>query len=507
MDKQTILEVKNITKTFPGVVALKNINLSFKSGEVNALVGENGAGKSTLMNIIDGVFPPDEGSQIIYKGEPVTFKSTNDANSHGIAMIHQENSLVQHLTVYENIFLGHFPKKGIFVDKEKMIITAQDLLTQLKISHISPSAYIRDLSSSEQQLIEIAKALTANPEVIIMDEPTAALTIKETEILMDIINNLKTKGVSIVFISHRLEEIFQICDVVSVLRDGQHIGTYDINDITLSKVISLMVGRELSSNIPKKTQEEIARRTRTKDAPTVLEVEGICRPGKVKNVSFVLHEGEILGFAGLVGAGRTELMECIYGYVKPSAGKIKIGGKPVKIKNSKHAVEMGLGMVSEDRKVNGILPLHSVKDNINSASWRHLKKGLFLSKVKEDTNAIEYIKRINVRTPSLATGISTLSGGNQQKTLLSRMLSTKPRILILDEPTHGIDVGAKEEIYSIINKLSESGISIILVSSELPELISLSHRMVIMYEGGIKGILEFSDYDQEKIITIASGNL
>lgn len=507
MDNETILEVKHVTKTFPGVVALKDINLAFKSGEVHALVGENGAGKSTLMNILYGVFPPDEGSQILFKGKPVSIRSTHDADSLGIAMIHQENSLVQHLTVYENISLGHFPKKGLFIDKHKTIKVAQDILAQLKISYINPNSYIKDLSSSEKQLIEIAKALTAKPKVIIMDEPTAALTVRETEILMDIIYNLKAKGVAIVFISHHLEEIFKISDVVSVLRDGEYIGTHNVDEITLPKVISLMVGRELKSHVAQKTTVEIAKRLKTKENPVVLEVEGVSRPGKVENASFVVREGEILGFAGLVGAGRTELMECIYGYAKPSAGTIKIDGKPVKISTSKHAVEKGLGMVSEDRKVNGILALHSVRDNINAASWKRLRKGVFLSRGNEENNAKDYISRINVKTPSASTRISTLSGGNQQKALLCRMLSIRPRILILDEPTHGIDVGAKAEIYSIINQLAESGISIILISSELPELISLSHRILIMYEGCINGALEFSEFDQEQIITIASGTL
>lgn len=507
MAKQVILQAQNTTKTFPGVIALKNINLSFRSGEVHAVVGENGAGKSTLMNILYGILPPDEGSKILYKGKPVFFKNANDAKSQGIAMIHQENSLVQHLTVYENICLGHFPKKGLFIDKGKMVKIAQDLLTQLNISHISPFAYVRDLSSSEKQLIEIAKALAVDPEVIIMDEPTAALTVKETEILMDIIRNLRDNGKALIFISHHLEEIFKIADVVSILRDGHHVGTYDINGITLSKVISLMVGRELKSNVPKKTSEEVERRSKTKDNPVVLEVEGICRPGKVKNANFVLHKGEILGFAGLVGAGRTELMECIYGYVKPSAGTIKICGKPVEISIPKQAVENGIGMVTEDRKVNGIFPLHSVKDNINSASWKNLRSGLFMSKEKENKNATEYISRMNIKTPSLNTRISTLSGGNQQKTLVSRMLSIAPKILILDEPTQGIDVGAKEEIYKIINNLAARGISILLVSSELPELISLSHRILIMHEGVINGALEFADFSQEKIMAIASGTL
>ena len=505
MEKQLILETRNVQKTFPGVRALKNINLKFYAGEIHALIGENGAGKSTLMNVISGVYPPDKGSEIFYKGEKVEFTSTADSTARGIAMIHQENSLVQHLTVYENIFLGHFEKKGLFVDKKAMMQASRELLDRLKISHISVTSYVKDLSASEKQLIEIAKALSQKTELIIMDEPTAALTVRETKILMDIIRELKRQNVAVVFISHHLEELFEIADVCSVLRDGEHIGTFSISEIDIPKLITLMVGRKLDSNVPAKTPEEIARRAKTKNNKVVLEARNICRSGKVENASFCVHEGEILGFAGLVGSGRTELMECIYGYARMQSGEVLLDGKPVRIGTSRRAVAHGMGMVSEDRKLNGILAKHSVRGNINSASWRKLASGQFLSRGKEARNAQKYIEDLNVKTASQETKISALSGGNQQKALLGRMLSIRPRILILDEPTHGIDVGAKNEFYRIINELADSGISIILISSELPELISLSHRMMVMYEGHIQGSLEFADFDQERIMNLASG--
>lgn len=505
MDKQVILETRNVKKTFPGVVALKNINLTFRKGEVHALIGENGAGKSTLMNIISGVYQPDKGSEIYYKGEKVEFFNTADSAQRGITMIHQENSLMQHLMVYENIYMGHFDKKGLFVDKKKMMQKSRELLERLHISHISVTSYIKDLSASEKQLIEIAKALSEETELIIMDEPTAALTVKETEILMDIIRELKAQNVAIVFISHHLEELFEIADVCSVLRDGEYIGTFDINDIDIPRLITMMVGRKLDNSGSEKTPEEIARRAKTKNNKVVLEAKNVCRTGKVIDASFCVHEGEILGFAGLVGSGRTELMECIYGYAKMQSGEVYLDGQLTRIGTSKRAVANGMGMVSEDRKNNGILPKHSVRDNINSASWRKLLKSVFLRRSDERANAQDFIRQLNVKTASQETKISSLSGGNQQKALLGRMLSIRPRILILDEPTHGIDVGAKSEFYRIINELADQGISIILISSELPELISLSHRMMVMYEGRIQGSLEFEDFDQETIMNLASG--
>lgn len=506
MEKQVILETRNVRKTFPGVVALDGINLRFKAGEVHAIIGENGAGKSTLMNILSGVYTPDTGSEVLYKGGKVEFRSTADAAKCQIAMIHQENSLVKHLTVYENIYLGHFIKKGGFIDKKAMKEHTAKLLEKMHIDWIKPGMYVNDLSSSEQQLVEIAKALSRDPETIIFDEPTASLTVRESEILMDIIRELRAKNVAIVFISHHLEELFEIADVISVLRDGQYVGTYAIQEIDIPQLISLMVGRELKSNLPGRTPDIIARRAATLKNEIVIEARDFCLPGKVDHVDFVLHRGEILGFAGLVGAGRTELMECIFGYTRPSAGTLILNGREVHFRTPGDAVAQGIGMLSEDRKSNGILAIHSVQDNINSASWNKLRsRWTFVSKTAEKNNALNFISKLNVKTPNAGVKISTLSGGNQQKALIGRILSIKPQVLILDEPTHGIDVGAKQEIYDIINQLADEGISILLISSELPELITLSHRIIVMHEGHISGRLEFSEFAQESILSYASG--
>lgn len=504
MDKQIYLETKDVVKTFPGVKAIDKINLQFREGEVHAICGENGAGKSTLMNVLSGVYSPDEGSEILYKGKQIILRGPQDARNYGIAMIHQENSLVQHLTVYENIFLGHLEVKGKFVDKKKMYDISKELLVRLEIDYIDPATLVKDLSVSEKQLIEIAKAISLNPRLIIMDEPTAALTVDETNILMNIIHQLKQDGVSIVYISHHLEEIFEIADIVSVLRDGEHIGTYNIADVNMDKLISLMVGRKLSTNIEINLEEEAKKRGKTKNTAVVLSVKGLTRPGKVIDASFDLHKGEILGFAGLIGAGRSELMEMVYGHVKPSDGEIFFEGKPVKFSSPSDAVHFGIGMITEDRKFMGILKLHSVKDNINISILPLLKKGGLLSNHMQNENAEVEIKQLNVKTPSANTIISNLSGGNQQKALLGRMLSINPKILILDEPTHGIDVGAKAEIYNIINELAESGVSIILISSELPELIRMSHRIMVMHEGKIQTTLEYPDFNQETILNYAS---
>lgn len=505
MTSHPILQARNISKTFPGVVALDRVNISFHAGEVHALVGENGAGKSTLLNVLTGVYKPDSGASILFNGEEVHFSSTEEALNLGISMIHQENSLVQHLTVYENIFLGHFIKKGIFIDKGQMIKNAQQLLNRLNISHIKSTSYLKDLSPSERQLIEIAKALSKSPKVIFMDEPTAALTVAETRILMNIVHDLRENGCAVVFISHHLEEIFEIADVCTVLRDGQLIETLPIKELDIPKLITMMVGRKLDDNIILNHAAEADRRRKSKNNEVVLEVKDVSYRDQVTNASFVLHEGEILGFAGLVGSGRSELMECVYGYKKMQSGSIRIDNSHIIPNNPSATVKRGMGMVTEDRKLNGILPRHSVRDNVNSAYWRFLRNGMFISKRKERKNAQAQIDSLNIKAPSQDTKIISLSGGNQQKALLGRMLSIAPRILILDEPTKGIDVGAKAEIYQIINQLSEKGISIILISSQLPELISLSHRILVMHEGEIVGGLEYEDFDQESIMNLASG--
>ena len=420
-------------------------------------------------------------------------------------MIHQENSLVQHLTVYENIFLGHFLRKRLFIDKSKMIQYSQELLNRLMMSHIKSTALLKDLSASEKQLIEVAKALSENPEVIFMDEPTAALTVNETRILMNIIRDLKSKGTAIVFISHHLEEVFEIADVCTVLRDGELIGTHPIDEIDVSTLITMMVGRKLDDDRNGDHDAEVTRRAKSKANAIVLEARNVSYRGQVIDASFNLHKGEVLGFAGLVGSGRTDLMECIYGYKRMNTGQVLIDGVRIKPRCPSIMVKCGMGMVTEDRKLNGILPKHSVRDNINSASWKKLRKRMLISSRAERRNAQEHINKLNIKTATQDIKIISLSGGNQQKSLVGRMLAISPRILILDEPTHGIDVGAKEEIYSLINQLSDQGISIILVSSELPELIRLSHRIVVMYEGRIQGLLEYPQFEQETIMNLASG--
>lgn len=502
-----VLEAKNVSKSFPGVKALKNVNMRFCAGEVHALAGENGAGKSTLMNILSGVYTPDPGSELSCRGTPFVLNGPKDARNYGITMVHQENSLVQHLTVYENIFLGHFETKGMFVDKQKMIEISKQLLERLEIAYIDPTVLIKNLSSSEKQLIEIAKAISYEPEIIILDEPTASLTLRETASLMKIIDQLKKKNVAIIYISHHLEEVFEIADTISVLRDGEHIGSYPIAEMDTNKLISLMVGRKLNQETDEKSPEETERRGKTLHTPVVLEAKGLTRPGKVSDASFTLHKGEILGFAGLVGAGRSELMEMVFGTTRSSGGSIHMDGKQVRFRSPQDAIKMGIGMLTEDRKLLGILPLHSVEDNINVSIWPSLKRGLLLSEKMENDNAESYIQKMNVKTASRKVRIGTLSGGNQQKALLARLLSIRPRVLILDEPTHGIDVGAKAEIYNIINQLSESGVSILLISSEMPELLFLSHRIAVMHEGKIKTVLEYPEVSQEAIMNYASNVL
>lgn len=504
MENKVVLEAKNVSKSFQGVVALNRINLRFCEGEVHALVGENGAGKSTFMNILSGVCEPDEGSEIWWHGEKISLRGPEEARNYGIAMIHQENSLVQHLTVYENIFLGHFERKKCFLDKEKMLGASRQLLNRLEIDYIDPIAFVNDLSPSEKQLIEVAKAISYHPSIIIMDEPTSSLTQRETDTLMRIIAQLKAEHATIIYISHRMEEIFGIADNISVLRDGEFIGTHLASQISMGELVALMVGRKLRQGSGTITPEETERRANSLKNPVVLSVSGLTRPRKVKQASFELHKGEILGFAGLIGAGRSELMEMIYGNVRPSAGAITYKGKAVNFRSPADAVAAGIGMLTEDRKQLGILKLHSVKDNINISILSRLKKGLLISGDREAENAEDYIKRMNIKTSGPSARISNLSGGNQQKALLARMLSIQPEVLILDEPTHGIDIGAKAEIYDIINRLAQSGVSILLISSELPELIELSHRIVVMHEGSIKAILEYPEFSQETIMSHAS---
>lgn len=501
MNKSVLLKIEGAHKSFPGVKVLDDINVSFKAGEVHALIGENGAGKSTFMNILFGYYHAEEG-KLIWNGEEIRIESPLEAQKTGIAMIHQENSLIPYLSVMDNIFLGHYPSGGGFVNKNELKRKAQKLLEELEIDNIQEETIVERLSVAQKQLIEIAKALSTNPKLIMMDEPTAALTSKETETLMKIIRKLRDNGVSIVYVSHRLEEIFSISDRISILRDGHLVATRDIGDIQIEEAVALMVGRELDKHMHSVTN----RKGIDERAEQVLRVENFTKKDKLNDVSFELRKGEILGFGGLVGAGRSELVEAIFGFEPEDSGKLFLKGSEVKIKSPVYAISMGMAMVPEERKIKGIFGDLSVGGNINISSYDKLKSGALISKKKENDAADKYIKLLNVKTTDRDKLISNLSGGNQQKAILGRWLQTKPEILILDEPTHGIDVGAKAEIYKIIRELSKSGISIILISSELPELLMLSDRIAIMQNGNLNGIIESEDaFTQENVMLYATG--
>lgn len=500
MSANTILSVKNVSKYFPGVRALEDVSVDFFEGEVHALTGENGAGKSTLMNLLFGVFLQDNGTFSI-DGKDVTFHSPNDAMRHGIAMIHQENSLIPEMTVMENIYLGRMPKKRGFVDSKLLRKQTVDLMGLLKTVGIDPKTKVAHYSVAQKQMIEILKALSLKPRILMMDEPTAALTASEAENLMKIIKMLRDSGTCIIYVSHRLEEVFEISDRITILRDGRWVSTTDKNHVTQDEVIAAMVGRDLSHQISL-MQDYEATNVRSQ---VLLEVKNLTSSRRFHDVSFELYEGEILGLAGLVGAGRSELVESIFGCEPYQSGDIIYQGKKLSINHPQDAIEHGIGLVPEDRKLKGLFLGLNVRENINIANYSKLRgrTGL-ISKSKEDQLAMQSVTSLRIRTPSIFKRIRELSGGNQQKAIIARWLNMKPNILILDEPTHGIDVGAKAEIYALIRDLTAKGISIILVSSEMPELIMLSDRVAVMSNGRIRGILNRAELSQEKIMSLAT---
>lgn len=493
-----ILEMLDIHKEFPGVHALAGVNLRIRPGTVHALVGENGAGKSTLMKCLMGIYGITSG-KVIYQGKETVFREISDALNAGLAMIPQELNPVLERPVYENIWLGREPRKGIVVDHKRMKQNTADLLKGLGINHIDPDALMKNLSVAHMQLVEIAKAVSYDAKIVIMDEPTSSLTTSETEQLFRIIRDLKQKGTAVVFISHKMDEIFQICDEVTVLRDGQLIATDQIENLDMDKVVNLMVGRRIDEMFPKV------------DCPigdTVLKVENLSSGKAVKNVSFELHRGEILGFAGLVGAGRTEVMETIFGIRPMTGGKIFKDGVELHVKNPADAIKNNIAFLTEDRRLSGIIGIRSVGENIILSSLRHYVRRLkILDHKKIEKECTEYVGKLNIRTPGLDTQIQYLSGGNQQKVLVARCLLTDPDILIIDEPTRGIDVGAKAEIQSLISLLAGQGKAIIMVSSELPEIIGMSDRVVVMHEGVMTGTINRRDLNQEIIMKYAIGAL
>jgi ABC-type sugar transport system ATPase subunit len=495
-DASYICKISGITKTFSGVVALNDVSFSVKRGEIHGVVGENGAGKSTLMNILSGVFHPDHGV-VEFDGAPVRFRDPREAQQGGVAMIHQELSLSRAMTVADNIFQGRMLTGRLgFVDTRRMVAESREHLAALGVEDIDPRALVKQLSVSQMQLVEIAKAVSLEAKLLIMDEPTSSLTAGEIAKLLEIMRGLRQKGVSILFITHKLEEILEVADRVTVLRDGRYVDTMEAREATAQKLVSLMVGREFE----RKPQREFI--SDYSDREVVLEVEGLCAGSRVRNASFKLHRGEVLGLTGLVGAGRTELLQAILGMEPATAGTIKVDGKAVTIRHPSDAIRLGMGMVPENRKEQGMFLRLSVLDNMTMVHLRKLANRLLLvDRARAARAAGSYVTELAIKTPSLGQISQNLSGGNQQKTIIARWLMHGPRILFLDEPTHGIDVGAKAEIYRIIDALSKQGVSVILLSSELPEVLNLCDRIMVMHRGEIRGVLAHHEADQVRIMS------
>ena len=488
-----LLEVCNISKQFPGVMALDGVNLSVRSGIVHGIMGENGAGKSTLMKILQGIYQPSSG-EICFKGKSIKLNSVQEALNLGISMIHQEMSPILAMTVAENIFLGREPvnKLGL-VDHKALSLKTQTLLQELEIN-ISPNEKMKDLSIANMQLIEIAKAISYNSDLIIMDEPTSAITIREVEQLFRIIAKLKERGVTILYITHKIDEVFRITDFLTVLRDGKWIGDLKTSEATQEQLISMMVGRELKDMFPK---VEVAL------GDVALSVEGIGDNKRFQSISFNVRKGEILGVAGLMGSGRSEVMEAIFGLRPISQGKIFINGKEVNIRTPEDAIKNGIGFLTEDRKATGCIAPLSIYDNIAIANLDHYGK-IFVSKQKMMADSLDMQQKLNIRTSSMYQLIKFLSGGNQQKVLIARWLLNNPSVFIVDEPTRGIDVNAKAEIYKLLGNLAKNGAAIILISSEMPEILGMSDRMIIMHEGRITGSLTREEATQERIMDYAT---
>ncbi|MBQ5749662.1 MAG: sugar ABC transporter ATP-binding protein [Oscillospiraceae bacterium] len=492
---EVLLNMYGIQKYFPGVHALDNAQLEVRAGEVMALVGENGAGKSTLMKILTGIYTKDDGV-IEYFGEPIEIHGPRDAQDRGICIVHQELNLMQHLTVADNIFIGRESTTGPFLNKAEQNRKTQELLDSLHLS-IDPKAVVRTLSVAKQQMVEIAKALSFNnTKILILDEPSAVLTDTEIDDLFTFVRRLKATGVGIIYISHRMDELARITDRITVMRDGQYVGVVNTADTTVPEIVQMMVGRTIYEE--PKTHSAVPA-----DAPVILECEHL-NSWQVKDVSFNLKKGEILGFSGLMGAGRTETMRLLCGADPMDSGTIKINGKTVKIKNPTDGVRCGIGYLSEDRKRFGLCLNLSITDNTVMASLDKLNKGPFVNDAKAEKESNSYIEKIRTKTPSTKTLVRTLSGGNQQKVVISKWLYRDCDILIFDEPTRGIDVGAKSEIYKLMNELAAEGKSIIMISSDMPELLRMSDRIVVMCEGRVTGELDISEATQEKIMTYAT---
>ncbi len=489
------IEMKGINKAFGSNQVLKDAGFVLEDGEVHALMGENGAGKSTLMKILTGVYTRDAGTVII-DGKEVVYKSPQEAEKAGIVFIYQELNVLFDLTVEENLFMGKEITKGFGIcDKKAMRKKAQEAMDKMGVK-IPINAVMSDLSVGQQQMVEICKALMVDAKVLIMDEPTAALTQSETEGLFKLIKSLRKKGVSIVYISHRMEEIFELCDRITILRDGTYVGTEKIKDINMDDIVRMMIGREIGERFPARD---------AKIGKEMLRVEGLTKGKTFKGVNFSVKAGEVLGVSGLMGAGRTEIMHAIFGNLPFESGKVFIEGKEVTIKNAREAINAGIGFITEDRKTEGLLLEKSISENIALANLGKISDKSVVKKSKVDDLVKKGISEFRIKCFGPDHECNNLSGGNQQKVVFAKWVYTDPKILILDEPTRGVDIGAKKEIYSVINDLAAKGVAIILVSSELPEVLGMSDRIMVVHEGKITGIIDAKEADQEKVMTLATG--
>lgn len=497
MTETPIIEMKNISKSFSGNQVLTDVAFDVRKGEIHALMGENGAGKSTLVKVLTGIYPRDNGT-VKLKGEEVHFSNPKQAEKNGIVVIHQELNIIPYLTVAQNMFLGKeitYGKTGI-LNIPKMNQLAEKSLRELGVTNIKPQDVAGELSVGKQQMVEIARALSTNAELIIMDEPTAALTDREIESLFKVIDSLKQQGVGFVYVSHRMEEIFQICDRITILRDGNYIGTENIADTSFEAVVKMMVGRELGERFPVKNNTF---------GDVVFQVENLSAKGLFDNIQFDVKEGEILGVAGLMGAGRTEVMEAIFGYRKKDSGTVKLNGKKLNIRHPSNLIKEGIGFITEDRKSKGLVLDSTIRENIALTNLRAISNMGVMKDSQERDLVDSLIKRLHVKSTGSEQAVKSLSGGNQQKVVIAKWLGIEPKVLILDEPTRGVDIGAKKEIYTIMNQLAEKGVAIIMISSELPEVLGVSDRIMVMHEGEIKAFFNRNEATQEKIMMAATG--
>jgi ribose transport system ATP-binding protein len=491
-----LLEMRGITKAFPGVQALSDVSFSLYAGEIHALVGENGAGKSTLMNILTGAVPKDAGT-ILLRGQPVEITDPRRAIELGIAIIHQELTLIPHLTVAQNIYLGREPRGRLpgTVDWAVLNRQAEELLARLGLD-LRPTTLVAELSIAQRQMVEVAKALSLHAGIIAMDEPTSALSEREVETLFGFIRQLRRQGVGLIYISHRIAEVFALADRVTVLRDGRHVGTAPVQAVDEAQIIHWMVGRPLGELYPKASQPR---------PEVVLKVEGLRRKPVLQDISFELHRGEILGLAGLVGAGRTDVVRALFGVDPIESGTIWLEGRQVHITSPQEAIRLGIGLVPEDRKAQGLFLGMAVRQNITMTRLRDLSHLGWIDRRQQDELARHYVEELRIRTPSLSQRLRHLSGGNQQKVVIARWLTLNPKVLLLDEPTRGVDVGAKAEIYALMSALAARGVGILMISSELPEILGVCDRILVMRGGRVVGEFNRAEATQDAIMTLATG--